>query len=61
MAKKRVVFSSLYMGVEPECKDLVKCLRDALLANPELQVTILSDFLRGTRGIRKSQVRFSHE
>ena len=45
------------MGVEPECKDLVKCMRDALLANPQLEITILSDFLRGTRGIRKSQVR----
>lgn len=43
------------MGVEPECKELVACMRNALQANPDLEVTILSDFLRGTRGIRKSE------
>ncbi|ODV90214.1 hypothetical protein CANCADRAFT_24094 [Tortispora caseinolytica NRRL Y-17796] len=46
-AKRRIFLSTLYIG--PSQHELVNCLRDALLKNRDLQVTILIDALRGTR------------
>ncbi|CAN3370497.1 CDP-diacylglycerol--glycerol-3-phosphate 3-phosphatidyltransferase [Diutina catenulata] len=46
-AKRRVFLSSLYFGKEET--ELVEVLDRALEANPDLQVSILLDALRGTR------------
>ncbi|MCJ1360373.1 MAG: CDP-diacylglycerol--glycerol-3-phosphate 3-phosphatidyltransferase [Icmadophila ericetorum] len=46
-AKRRIFLSTLYIGQAEH--ELVQCLRETLLANEELQVSILTDYLRGTR------------
>lgn len=46
-AKKRIFLSTLYIG--PNEVELVTCLKNALLNEPDLQVYILTDALRGTR------------
>ncbi|KAI0883290.1 uncharacterized protein GGS22DRAFT_38315 [Annulohypoxylon maeteangense] len=46
-AKKRIFLSTLYIGKSEE--ELIVTLQDALRANPELQLSILTDALRGTR------------
>ncbi|KAI8960079.1 hypothetical protein F5Y11DRAFT_280460 [Daldinia sp. FL1419] len=46
-AKKRIFLSTLYVGKSE--KELIATLRDALRANPELKLSILTDALRGTR------------
>ncbi|CAK9442087.1 uncharacterized protein LODBEIA_P58490 [Lodderomyces beijingensis] len=46
-ARRRVFLSSLYVGKGQ--KELVQCIDDALSKNPELEVSILTDCLRGTR------------
>ncbi|KAL7625741.1 CDP-diacylglycerol--glycerol-3-phosphate 3-phosphatidyltransferase [Parahypoxylon ruwenzoriense] len=46
-AKKRIFLSTLYIGKSE--KELIATLRDALRANPELKLSILTDALRGTR------------
>ncbi|KAI0009062.1 hypothetical protein F4779DRAFT_407900 [Xylariaceae sp. FL0662B] len=46
-AKKRIFLSTLYIGKSE--KDLITTLQDALRANPELKLSILTDALRGTR------------
>uniref|UniRef100_A0A7E4V5L4 CDP-diacylglycerol--glycerol-3-phosphate 3-phosphatidyltransferase n=1 Tax=Panagrellus redivivus TaxID=6233 RepID=A0A7E4V5L4_PANRE len=49
-AKHRIILSSLYLGTgELEIK-LVQALENAIEANPNLEVGILLDYLRGTRG-----------
>ncbi|KAI1214555.1 uncharacterized protein F4807DRAFT_1655 [Annulohypoxylon truncatum] len=46
-AKKRIFLSTLYIGKSE--KELIETLQDALRANPELKLSILTDALRGTR------------
>jgi len=47
-ARRRIYLSTLYIGKSEH--ELIQCLRDALLNNgPELKITILTDYLRGTR------------
>ncbi|KAI1098842.1 hypothetical protein F4804DRAFT_104001 [Jackrogersella minutella] len=46
-AKKRIFLSTLYIGKSE--KELIVTLQDALRANPELKLSILTDALRGTR------------
>ncbi|KAF3056304.1 CDP-diacylglycerol-glycerol-3-phosphate 3-phosphatidyltransferase [Daldinia childiae] len=46
-AKKRIFLSTLYIGKSE--KELIATLQDALRANPELKLSILTDALRGTR------------
>ncbi|KAI0123281.1 hypothetical protein BJ170DRAFT_660087 [Xylariales sp. AK1849] len=46
-AKKRIFLSTLYIGKSE--KELIATLQDALRANPELKLSILTDSLRGTR------------
>ncbi|EMR71530.1 putative cdp-diacylglycerol-glycerol-3-phosphate 3-phosphatidyltransferase protein [Eutypa lata UCREL1] len=46
-AKKRIFLSTLYIGKSE--KELITTLQDALRANPELKLSILTDALRGTR------------
>ncbi|KAI1632226.1 hypothetical protein F4809DRAFT_656670 [Biscogniauxia mediterranea] len=46
-AKKRIFLSTLYIGKSE--KDLIVTLQEALRANPELKLSILTDALRGTR------------
>lgn len=46
-AKSRVFLSSLYVGKTET--ELVQCLHDALAANDDLKVYVLTDALRGTR------------
>lgn len=46
-AKNRVYLSSLYIGKSQH--ELIQCIDDALTANPDLNVYILTDALRGTR------------
>lgn len=46
-AKHRIFLSSLYLGKAQH--ELVECLADALAANEDLQVYVLTDALRGTR------------
>ena len=58
-AKRRVVMASLYLGTGPLEQDLVDCMQEALqrsreVDNSDLQVSILLDFTRGSRGRRGS-------
>lgn len=46
-AQKRIFLATLYIGRSEH--ELINCLQTALRKNPELQVYILSDALRGTR------------
>ncbi|KAF2858149.1 phospholipase D/nuclease [Piedraia hortae CBS 480.64] len=46
-AKRRIFLSTLYIGKDEV--ELVDCIRTALRANSELQVSFLTDALRGTR------------
>lgn len=46
-AKKRVYLSTLYIGKTEH--ELIDTIRDALRSNSKLQVSILTDYLRGTR------------
>ncbi|KAI2629246.1 hypothetical protein GGS26DRAFT_582765 [Hypomontagnella submonticulosa] len=46
-AKERIFLSTLYIGKTE--KELIETLQDALRANPELKLSILTDALRGTR------------
>ncbi|KAL2886266.1 CDP-diacylglycerol--glycerol-3-phosphate 3-phosphatidyltransferase [Ceratocystis lukuohia] len=46
-AKRRVFLSTLYIGKSE--RDLINTIQAALRTNPELQVSILTDALRGTR------------
>ncbi|KAI2465648.1 hypothetical protein F4781DRAFT_16302 [Annulohypoxylon bovei var. microspora] len=46
-AKKRIFLSTLYIGKSE--KEFIVTLQDALRANPELKLSILTDALRGTR------------
>ncbi|KAK5082975.1 CDP-diacylglycerol--glycerol-3-phosphate 3-phosphatidyltransferase [Lithohypha guttulata] len=46
-AQKRIYLSTLYIGKTEN--ELIDTIRDALQANPNLQVAILTDYLRGTR------------
>ncbi|KAA8915085.1 hypothetical protein FN846DRAFT_924713 [Sphaerosporella brunnea] len=51
-AKRRVFLSTLYIGKTED--ELIDTLRQALRAQPELKVSILSDALRGTRETPKA-------
>ncbi|KAL2258054.1 hypothetical protein VTK26DRAFT_8781 [Humicola hyalothermophila] len=46
-AKRRIFLSTLYIGRSET--ELIDTLRDALRANPQLRLSILTDALRGTR------------
>ncbi|ETN40410.1 uncharacterized protein HMPREF1541_04687 [Cyphellophora europaea CBS 101466] len=46
-AKKRVYLSTLYIGKSEH--DLIRTIQEALQSNPKLEVSILTDALRGTR------------
>uniref|UniRef100_A0A1I7VSY1 CDP-diacylglycerol--glycerol-3-phosphate 3-phosphatidyltransferase n=1 Tax=Loa loa TaxID=7209 RepID=A0A1I7VSY1_LOALO len=49
-AKERIVISTLYIGSGSYEKALMNELEKALEINPNLKMTILMDYLRGTRG-----------
>ncbi|XP_071384789.1 CDP-diacylglycerol--glycerol-3-phosphate 3-phosphatidyltransferase, mitochondrial [Centroberyx affinis] len=55
-AKRRVVMASLYLGTGPLEQDLVDCMEEALQRSqddshaPDLKVSILLDYTRGSRG-----------
>ncbi|TKA53067.1 hypothetical protein B0A53_03947 [Rhodotorula sp. CCFEE 5036] len=51
-AKRRIFIASLYIGKEE--KELVQTLHEALRANPNLQLTILVDYLRSTRELPRA-------
>ncbi|KAK8247704.1 hypothetical protein HDK77DRAFT_481187 [Phyllosticta capitalensis] len=46
-AKRRIYLSTLYIGKTEH--ELISVIRDALLRNPDLKVSFLTDALRGTR------------
>ncbi|EME43171.1 hypothetical protein DOTSEDRAFT_72524 [Dothistroma septosporum NZE10] len=46
-AKHRIYFSTLYIGSKEH--ELIDTIRQALRANPELKVSLLTDYLRGSR------------
>jgi CDP-diacylglycerol--glycerol-3-phosphate 3-phosphatidyltransferase len=46
-AKRRIYLSTLYIGKTEH--ELIDTLREALEANPDLELSILTDALRGTR------------
>ncbi|KAH8664380.1 hypothetical protein BX600DRAFT_398468 [Xylariales sp. PMI_506] len=46
-AKKRIFLATLYIGKSE--RELIVTLQEALRANPELKISILTDALRGTR------------
>ncbi|KAK6059172.1 hypothetical protein COOONC_03199 [Cooperia oncophora] len=54
-AKKRVTLSSLYLGDGALEHALVDALNSNLNQNKELEVAVLLDCLRGTRGERKGE------
>lgn len=49
-AKQRIYVASLYFGTGHLENSLVNAIRDNIKKNPEIQVNILIDFTRGTRG-----------
>ncbi|KAL7748843.1 CDP-diacylglycerol--glycerol-3-phosphate 3-phosphatidyltransferase [Sorochytrium milnesiophthora] len=49
-AKRRISLSALYLGHTEH--DLIETLSAAMAGNPELECTVLIDYLRGTRGDR---------
>ncbi|XP_053197653.1 CDP-diacylglycerol--glycerol-3-phosphate 3-phosphatidyltransferase, mitochondrial [Scomber japonicus] len=53
-AKRRVVLASLYLGTGQLEQDLVDCMEEALQHsqenNPDLKVSVLLDYTRGSRG-----------
>lgn len=54
-AKKRISLSSLYLGIGKLENDLLKAIQSNLNSNKELNVNILLDFTRGTRGKQNSK------
>ncbi|XP_073463013.1 CDP-diacylglycerol--glycerol-3-phosphate 3-phosphatidyltransferase, mitochondrial [Aquarana catesbeiana] len=56
-AKRRITMASLYLGTGPLEQELVDCLEDALCGteSEDLQVSILLDYTRGSRGKRNSR------
>uniref|UniRef100_A0AC35GKD4 CDP-diacylglycerol--glycerol-3-phosphate 3-phosphatidyltransferase n=1 Tax=Panagrolaimus sp. PS1159 TaxID=55785 RepID=A0AC35GKD4_9BILA len=48
-SKKRVIFSSLYLGTGDLEVDLINTLKESLESNPDIKISILLDYLRGTR------------
>ncbi|KAK6479724.1 CDP-diacylglycerol--glycerol-3-phosphate 3-phosphatidyltransferase [Huso huso] len=60
-AKRRVVMASLYLGTGPLEQELVDCLQEALKRSreermtPDLKVSILLDYSRGSRGKKNSR------
>ncbi|MGH0119443.1 UNVERIFIED_CONTAM: hypothetical protein FKN15_024186 [Acipenser sinensis] len=60
-AKRRVVMASLYLGTGPLEQELVDCLQEALERSreermaPDLKVSILLDYTRGSRGKKNSR------
>ncbi|XP_068119419.1 CDP-diacylglycerol--glycerol-3-phosphate 3-phosphatidyltransferase, mitochondrial [Hyperolius riggenbachi] len=56
-AKKRITMASLYLGTGPLEQELVDCIEDALRSadTDDLQVSILLDHTRGSRGKRNSR------
>ncbi|KAL0964693.1 hypothetical protein UPYG_G00327680 [Umbra pygmaea] len=60
-AKKRVVMASLYLGTGPLEQGLVDSMQEALACseedkvNPDLQVSVLLDYTRGSRGESNSR------
>ncbi|KAL2078485.1 hypothetical protein ACEWY4_026170 [Coilia grayii] len=59
-AKSRVVMASLYLGTGPLEQDLVDCMEEALersqsSSNPDLKVSLLLDYTRGSRGKNNSR------
>ncbi|KAL0480758.1 CDP-diacylglycerol-glycerol-3-phosphate 3-phosphatidyltransferase [Acrasis kona] len=49
-AKKTIILSTLYLGTGPAEQQIINAITSALEENPELRVTFLFDYLRGTRG-----------
>lgn len=49
-AKKRIVLASLYLGIGKLENALVTQMLENVRQNPELEINILLDFTRGTRG-----------
>lgn len=54
-ATKRISLSSLYLGIGKLENDLLKAIQSNLNSNKELNVNILLDFTRGTRGKQNSK------
>ncbi|KAK2866477.1 hypothetical protein Q7C36_002533 [Tachysurus vachellii] len=59
-ARSRVVIASLYLGTGPLEQDLVECMEQALKrsqeeASPDLKVSVLLDYTRGSRGKNNSR------
>ncbi|CAL8303158.1 unnamed protein product [Lota lota] len=60
-AKRRVVMASLYLGTGQLEQELVDCVEEALARSqpqgdgPALQVSILLDYMRGSRGLLNSR------
>ncbi|KAM9837492.1 CDP-diacylglycerol--glycerol-3-phosphate 3-phosphatidyltransferase, mitochondrial [Aulostomus maculatus] len=61
-AKRRVVLASLYLGTGQLEQDLVDCIQEALQRSqenshsPDLKVSVLLDYTRGSRGRMNSRV-----
>ncbi|CAI9538966.1 unnamed protein product, partial [Staurois parvus] len=56
-AKRRITMASLYLGTGPLEQELVDCIEDALCSTEceDLQVSILLDYTRGSRGKKNSR------
>ncbi|ALC46438.1 CG7718, partial [Drosophila busckii] len=54
-AKRRIVLASLYLGTGQLEHSLVQNLRHSLQAQSSLQLNVLLDFTRGTRGVSNSK------
>ena len=54
MAKRRIIFASLYLGDGDMEGRLVQELEEKLQSSPGMQLGVLLDYFRGTRGGDKS-------
>lgn len=54
-AKSRISLASLYIGIDDKENDLLKAIKKNSRENRELQINILLDYTRGTRGKKNSK------
>lgn len=54
-AQRRIVLTSLYLGSGDMEQKLVATLRDTIQARKDVKVSILLDYLRGTRGVAEGK------
>ncbi len=52
-AQQHILLCSLYLGVGEQEQKLVKAIHDSMEQRPDLKLTVMLDYLRGTRGTKR--------